>query len=58
MSYRIAGIDVHKRSVTAHARTFEGRKVHRETREFGTFTKELLDMRDWLSSLAAPHAAG
>jgi len=48
---RCAGLDVHKRSVTACVRVL-GKKgrVASETRLFGTMTQDLLEMSDWLAS--------
>ena len=46
MLERCAGIDVHKKSVTVCAITPEGR----ETRSFGTMTRQLIEMMDWLES--------
>ncbi len=40
------GLDVHKKSVTACVLWAAGRR--RQTREFGTFTRELLELADWL----------
>src|SRR5246127_4940451 len=40
------GLDVHKKSVTACVLWATGRR--RQTREFGTFTRELLELGDWL----------
>jgi transposase len=40
------GLDVHKKSVTACVLWASGRR--RQTREFGTFTRELLELGDWL----------
>ena len=45
---RCAGIDVHKKTLMVHARAVEDGKVVREIRESGTFTSELLALRDWL----------
>lgn len=47
------GLDVHKKSVTACVLT--GRR--RQTREFGTFTRELLELSDWLRSCGVTHVA-
>jgi transposase len=44
------GLDVHKKSVTAGVLRASGKR--RQTREFGTFTRELLVMTDWLRSHA------
>ena len=44
---RCAGLDVHKKSITACALTDDGRHV----RTFGTTYTELLELADWLSGL-------
>ena len=49
------GLDVHKKSVTACVLWASGRR--RQTREFGTFTKDLLGMSDWLQSCGVTHIA-
>jgi transposase len=49
------GLDVHKKSVTACVRWASGRR--RQTREFGTFTKDLLAWGDWLRSCGVTHVA-
>ena len=54
---RCAGLDVHKDLVVACVRIAEGERVHREIREFGTTTKELLGLLDWLSSYQVTHVA-
>lgn len=43
---RAAGLDVHKDTVVACARSVEGRQVSEELTEFGTTTSELLALRD------------
>lgn len=48
-----AGLDVHKKSVVACVITPEGQ----ETRTFGTMTKELLSLADWLSERGVTHVA-
>lgn len=45
---RCAGLDVHKKTVMATVRSPEGRRRRQETREFGTFTARLVELRDWL----------
>lgn len=50
-----SGLDVHKRSVTACVLWATGRR--RQTREFGTFTRELLELGDWLRSCGVTHVA-
>jgi transposase len=49
------GLDVHKKSVTACVLWASGRR--RQTRAFGTFTKDLLEMSDWLQSCGVTHVA-
>jgi transposase len=49
------GLDVHKKSVTACVLRASGKR--RQTREFGTFTRELLEMTDWLRSCGVTHVA-
>jgi transposase len=48
------GLDVHKKSVTACVLWASGRR--RQKREFGTFTKDLLEMSDWLQSCGVTQA--
>jgi transposase len=52
---RVAGLDVHKKTVTACARTPDERASktgHRrsQTKTFGTFVNELEGLRDWLTA--------
>jgi transposase len=55
---RVAGLDVHKDSVSACVRWVEsGGRVAQETRRFGTTTRQLLKLRDWLSQLQVTHVA-
>ena len=49
------GLDVHKKSVTAWVLWAAGRR--RQTKEFGTFTKELLELADWLCACTVTHVA-
>ncbi|MGA8232015.1 MAG: transposase, partial [Candidatus Acidiferrales bacterium] len=49
------GLDVHKKSVTACVLWASSRP--RQTREFGTFTKDLLALGDWLRSCGVTHVA-
>ena len=49
------GRDVHKKSVTAGALWASGRR--RQTREFGTFRRELLKLSDGLRSCGVTHVA-
>jgi transposase len=50
---RCCGLDVHKKSVAACAITPEGQ----ETRTFGTMTRELLALADWLKERQVTHVA-
>jgi hypothetical protein len=45
---RCAGLDVHQATVVACVRWVHGRVVRREVREFGTSTRELHELGDWL----------
>lgn len=55
---RCAGIDVHKKSVTV-CLTIPGPhgEVKRETRTFGTMTRDLLQLLDWLVGVGCTHVA-
>ena len=48
------GIDVHKKIVVA---TISGEGVNKETREFGTFTRSLTELKDWLLESGITHVA-
>jgi transposase len=50
---RCCGLDVHKKTVVACVLTTDGR----ETRTFGTVTKELLRLADWLEHEQVTHVA-
>jgi transposase len=52
---KCAGLDVHRDSVVACARRQVKRKVDYEVRTFGTTTKDLLALSDWLEELACTH---
>jgi transposase len=54
---RCAGLDVHKAEVVACARIFARRKVVYEVRRFGTTSRELLALSDWLESLQVTQVA-
>ena len=45
---RCAGLDVHKKSVSACIRIQQGNQTVTETRVFGAFTRDLERLRDWL----------
>src|SRR4051794_39010162 len=53
---RCAGLDVHKKTVTACVWLSAG-KVSHQTRTFSTMTAELLALSDWLQSLEVTHVA-
>jgi transposase len=53
---RCAGLDVHKDSVVACVRCVS-EPVHHEVRSFGTTTRELYALADWLESHGCSHAA-
>jgi transposase len=53
-----AGLDVHKRHVEVNVRRLdEGGQLHSETRRYGTFTRELFEMSDWLWEEGVTHVA-
>ncbi|MBW4489341.1 MAG: IS110 family transposase [Trichocoleus desertorum ATA4-8-CV12] len=55
---RCAGIDVHKKTVVVCClNSSENGKPNRETRTYGTTTRELLSLCDWLSSEHITHVA-
>jgi transposase len=55
MHRRCGGLDVHMETVVVTARTVEGRRIVRETRTFGTTTRELLELSDWLAGRGVTH---
>jgi transposase len=52
-----AGLDLHKDSVVACVRRMKGGKVTSAVRNFGTTTRELIGLSDWLSGGGATHVA-
>jgi transposase len=54
---RCAGLDVHKKSVVASVRVWEGGELHEETRSFGTMWEDLWQLVDWLRAEAVTHVA-
>ncbi|HEX8213079.1 MAG TPA: IS110 family transposase [Longimicrobium sp.] len=54
---RCAGLDVHKDLVVACARLAKGDHVERRSSRFGTSTRELLRLLDWLLRLEVTHVA-
>jgi transposase len=51
---RGCGIDVHKKELTA---TIDGEGLKKQTREFGTVTSSLKELRDWLLENEITHVA-
>ena len=52
------GLDVHKRSIAACVRRFlEDGGIHQETRTFGTMTRDILELADWLAAAGVTHVA-
>lgn len=51
---RGCGIDVHKKELTA---TIDGEGLKKQTREFGTVTSSLKELRDWLLENGITHVA-
>lgn len=52
------GLDVHKRSVSACVRRLgEDGHLRQETRTFGTMTRDILEMADWLAAEGVTHVA-
>lgn len=55
---RCCGLDVHKRSVAACVRRLEADgRLDQETRTFGTMTRDILEMADWLATAGVTHVA-
>lgn len=54
---RCAGLDVHQQTVVACARLAAGSTVQREVRTFGTATRDLLALADWLTTHGCTHVA-
>jgi transposase len=54
----VAGLDIHKKTVVACVITPGARGTpQKETRTFGTMTKDLLGLADWLTSKGVTHVA-
>src|SRR5437667_12888751 len=52
------GLDVHKASITACVWWAEGGgRARKEKRRFGTFTRDLLNLADWLRTCGVTHVA-
>lgn len=54
----VAGIDVHRKSLSVCVRHIgPDRRVRQEVRTFGTMTRDLLELRDWLETEGVTHVA-
>ena len=51
------GLDVHKKSITACVPWAEAKGRRKEKRTFGTFTRDLLSLLDWLKQCGVTHDA-
>ena len=54
---RCCGLDVHKRTITACRLRWLGSEWDKEIRQFGTMTKDLLGLLDWLEREGCTHVA-
>jgi transposase len=55
---RCAGLDVHKASVEACVRRLEPNgQLHQQTRHWGTMTRDILMMADWMAAQGVTHVA-
>lgn len=55
---RCAGLDVHKESVEASIRRMKANtQWHQETRRWGTMTRDILAMADWMAAQGVTHVA-
>jgi transposase len=55
---QVAGIDVHRKSLSVCVRHIgPDRHVRQEVRTFGTMTRDLLELRDWLEAEGVTHVA-
>jgi transposase len=53
----VAGLDVHKKTIKVAVRRCQQRKACEEVRTFGTMTRDLLELSDWLAGLGVTHVA-
>lgn len=52
------GLDVHKHSISVCVRRLlENGGIHQETRTFGTMTRDILELADWMAAAGVTHAA-
>jgi transposase len=55
---RCCGLDVHKKTITACLLVSgDGGKGQQEVRRFGTMTRDLLELADWLQGQQVTHVA-
>src|SRR4051794_14001252 len=54
---RCCGLDVHKDLVVACVRITQGEEITRQMGRFGTSTRELLRLAEWLGSQGVTHVA-
>jgi transposase len=55
---RCAGLDIHKQSVEACVQRMDPHgRLHQETRHWGTMTRDVLAMADWMAAQGVTHAA-
>lgn len=55
---RVAGLDLHQKTVVAAVRCLHpGGRLQTELRTFGTMTRDLLELSDWLTSFGVTHVA-
>jgi transposase len=52
-----AGLDVHKDSVQVCVRELEGSRFRQQTRQWGTTTRALMEMLEWLKAEGVTHVA-
>jgi transposase len=53
----VAGLDVHKKTIKVAVRRRQQRQIWEEVRTFGTMTRDLLQMSDWMAELGVTHVA-
>ena len=55
---RCCGMDVHKKVIVACLLVLDRHgELHRQIKKFGTMTKDLLEMLDWLQEAGCTHVA-
>lgn len=53
----VCGLDVHSASIQACVRWLQGGRIKQEVRSFGTMTRDILLLADWLTSEGVTHVA-